>query len=173
MALYAFESLSWCFDVILLGQVEYTFCLHRCLFLFPWQLICGYTCSSLASCLLVYKYPCVFLYIDAFLVRPLDYDLRLPGWIYVFFFGLSWFVCLWNKYCLQIDPCLSSSMLTVTKRPSRTKNMDLAAVRRLLLLTQDDRSLKDHTSYFLDLAYQTHYPDSALISFFMLDSMNS
>jgi len=31
-----------------------------------------------------------------------------------------------------------------------------------LLLTQDDRSLKDQTSELLDLAYQTHYPDIAL-----------
>lgn len=40
--------------------------------------------------------------------------------------------------------------------------MDLPAV----CLTQDDHSLGDHTSEFLDLAYQTLYRDSALISFY-------
>lgn len=35
-----------------------------------------------------------------------------------------------------------------------------------LLRTQDGRSLEDHTSEFLVLAYQTHYLDSALISFY-------
>lgn len=41
--------------------------------------------------------------------------------------------------------------------------MDLPAVR--LLLTSDDPTLKDHASEFLDLANQTHYHNSALISF--------
>lgn len=43
--------------------------------------------------------------------------------------------------------------------------MDLPAVC-LLHLTQDDHSLGDHTSEFLDLAYQTLYPDSPFISFY-------
>jgi len=44
--------------------------------------------------------------------------------------------------------------------------MDLPAVR-LLLLTKEERSLKDHTTdFFLDLAFHTHYPDSALISYY-------
>lgn len=42
--------------------------------------------------------------------------------------------------------------------------MDLPAVL-LLLLTPDDPTLEDHASEFLDLANQTHYHNSALISF--------
>lgn len=43
--------------------------------------------------------------------------------------------------------------------------MDLPAVC-ILLLTHDGRSLEDHTSVLLDLAFHTHYPESALISFY-------
>lgn len=41
--------------------------------------------------------------------------------------------------------------------------MDLATV--CLLLSQDDRSLKDHTREFLDLGYQTNYPNDCLCTF--------
>lgn len=43
--------------------------------------------------------------------------------------------------------------------------MDLAGVR-LILLRQGQRSLEDHICEFVDLAYQTHFPDHNLISFF-------
>lgn len=43
--------------------------------------------------------------------------------------------------------------------------MDLVAVC-VLFLSERDRSLSDHTREFLDLAYQTHYPDSGLISLY-------
>lgn len=49
----------------------------------------------------------------AFLFPLLNYDHRLPGLIHVSYFGLYWFVCLLNKYCLQIDPCLSSSLINL------------------------------------------------------------
>lgn len=44
--------------------------------------------------------------------------------------------------------------------------MDLPAVC-ILHLTQDEGALKDHTRVFLDLAFHTHYPESALISFLL------
>lgn len=44
------------------------------------------------------------------------------------------------------------------------ETMDQPAVC-ILLLTQNERSLEDHTSKFLDLVSHTHYPDSARISF--------
>lgn len=37
---------------------------------------------------------------------------------------------------------------------------------KLLCLEQEDRSLKDHTREVLNLAYQTHYLDSCLCTFY-------
>lgn len=56
-------------------------------------------------------------------------------------------------------------------------NMDLTAVlppeALLLLLCQGDRSLKDHTWEFLDLAHQADFPDKSLVVFFLtLESIN-
>lgn len=46
--------------------------------------------------------------------------------------------------------------------------MDIAAVT-LLLSTQDDRFLEDHTLEFLDLAYQIIYPDNCLCTFYYVE----
>lgn len=46
--------------------------------------------------------------------------------------------------------------------------MDLPDVQ-LLCLEQKDLSLEDHTRYFLDLAYLTHYPDSCLCTFYYVE----